>query len=52
MEKIIALLISIISLTGIFWYKENINGMPVKRWWVSIIIFITSIIYGLFLNTF
>lgn len=48
LEKIIACFMCVISLISIMAYKENDNGWPVK--WVSILLFMVSLMYGMYLN--
>lgn len=51
MIKIIVFLICIISFFIItFFYEENEKGYPVLIWWISLIAFVISLSYAIFLD--
>lgn len=52
MIKLIISIICIISYISVICYTENIrSGLPVKRWWISLILLISSVIYMIYLGS-
>ncbi len=49
--KLVAICICAITLLVIiFYYRENDKGCPVATWIIAVIVFILSLIFGLYLN--
>ena len=49
--KMVDVLIMAIALFVVmFGYAEGNNGWPKKRWWAAILVLMSTIVYGLYLN--